>query len=147
MKLSERMSSAIEARRDDPIPVTVYEAREWADEVAQLEAELEQRRTQIAHLQPVYLEVCAENEALRKLADSNPWYAGMLPNAYYCIHCKGSGRFTMNPKRDTRHGHKDDCPLLALLTGEQRDCHTVECTARTLAGMECICGFTGEQDA
>ena len=35
--------------------------------VAQLEAELEQRRTQIAHLQPVYLEVCEENEALREL--------------------------------------------------------------------------------
>jgi len=34
--------------------------------------------------------------------------------------------------------------MIALLTGEKgRDCHTVECTARLLAGMDCICGFTG----
>ena len=31
----------------------------------------------------------------------------------------------------------------ALLTGEERDCHTAECTARLVAGMDCICGFTG----
>jgi len=46
-------------------------------EKAQLEAELEQRRTQIAHLQPVYLEVCAENDALikeiKRLPDKLKW--------------------------------------------------------------------------
>ena len=31
----------------------------------QLEAELAQRRTQIANLQPIYLEVCEENQRLR----------------------------------------------------------------------------------
>jgi hypothetical protein len=57
MKLSERIQSG-EWKFNQPSLVK---------EVEQLEAELEQRRTQIAHLQPVYLEVCEENEALRKL--------------------------------------------------------------------------------
>ena len=54
--------------------------------VAKLEAELEQRRTQIAHLQPVYLEVCEENEALRELigrlerANSAEFYEGGTPS-------------------------------------------------------------------
>ena len=33
--------------------------------IAQLEDELKQRRTQIQHLQPVYLEVCEENAKLK----------------------------------------------------------------------------------
>ena len=62
MKLSETYTEIVGYRNDHGFD-------EWKDvlpEVAQLEAELEQRRTQIAHLQPVYLEVCEENEALKR---------------------------------------------------------------------------------
>ena len=31
-------------------------------------------------------------------------------------------------------------------TQEKRDCHTVECGARLLANMDCICGFADTQD-
>lgn len=42
-------------------------------EHARLKTELEQRRTQIADLQPVYLEVCVENERLKSAEFWSNW--------------------------------------------------------------------------
>jgi len=90
-----------------------------AERIAQLESDLAKTSRAMQAAIDAGVMALAENESLMELADCNPWYAGMMPNTYYCVYCRGSGRFTMNPKRDTGHGHKDDCPFLALLKGEQ----------------------------
>jgi hypothetical protein len=64
--MSERIGShGWRIWKEKDLPQEVVPLSDAEGVVAQLEAELEQRRTQRAHLQPVYLEVCEENEALQ----------------------------------------------------------------------------------
>ena len=102
MKLSERRINAALYRIECGMRTHKNDATCVAMAYRQLEAELEQRRTQIALLQPVYLEVCEENEALKKLAQHGP-------------ECPYSPQMT-------RGTHADycgcTCGLVALLTGE-----------------------------
>ena len=85
--------------------------------VAQLEAELEQRRTQIAHLQPVYLEVCEENEALKD-KEQRAWeYARFFSGRSELLRLHIRTHLGLSQKDCVAWGEHDYRD--ALLTGEQ----------------------------
>lgn len=124
-----RFGSIILAKEEAPVKDSeqyfinkaIRSLRIWFSKKKLLMSQAQDLQRQLAEAWRDKEQMEAENEALR---ERDKTMSKLLIEIYDMIELR-------IPKHD------------ALLTGEERDCHTAECTARVIAGMDCICGFTG----